>query len=372
VRDGVWRVDVEVHRDPLTGARRRVSRTILGTREDAEIALSRLRIADHERRLPTGGTKVRSVKQAFQHYLQAVDGGTIELAPRTIVTSRSAMNTMSNTVLPNGSRFGDIRLGRLSWEDVEQCFAAMRATGRSPEWIRRCATVLSRALELARKRGLIDRNPCKDASRPRATRSRPYSPTAADLKAVLEFAQERDPEIGDVALLLASTGMRKGELQGLTWSDVDFEKMELHVAAAITDGGAGVGLVRKATKTSDWRDVPLTAAAVDALRSQADRREALTRTAPLPDDYVFAGSFDGAVPMRPEVLTNRWAAVRRGSPITLLHLRHFAATTMLDAGESYRTVATLLGNSEATLHLHYDGRTDVGKRKAIEALELGW
>ena len=54
-----------------------------------------------------------------------------------------------------------------------------------------------------------------------------------------------------------------------------------------------------------------------------------------------------------------------------MHLRHFAATTMLDAGESYRTVATILGNSEATLRLHYDGRTDVGKRKAVEVLELG-
>ncbi|MGH9155363.1 MAG: hypothetical protein ACRD1K_05875 [Acidimicrobiales bacterium] len=43
---------------------------------------------------------------------------------------------------------------------------------------------------------------------------------------------------------------------------------------------------------------------------------------------------------------------------------------MLDAGESYRTVADILGNSEATLRLHYDGRNDTGKRKAIAALEL--
>jgi hypothetical protein len=43
---------------------------------------------------------------------------------------------------------------------------------------------------------------------------------------------------------------------------------------------------------------------------------------------------------------------------------------MLNAGESYRTVADILGNSESTLRLHYDGRTDVGKRKAIGALEL--
>jgi site-specific recombinase XerD len=53
-----------------------------------------------------------------------------------------------------------------------------------------------------------------------------------------------------------------------------------------------------------------------------------------------------------------------------MSLRHYAATRMLDAGASYRTVADLLGNSENTLRLHYDGRTDVGKRKAIAALQL--
>ena len=66
----------------------------------------------------------------------------------------------------------------------------------------------------------------------------------------------------------------------------------------------------------------------------------------------------------------RWLQARGASPVTMLHLRHYAATAMLDAGESYRTVADILGNSENTLRLHYDGRTDVGKRKAISALGL--
>ncbi len=65
VREGVWRVDVEVRRDPITGHRWRVSRQIRWTREDAEVALARLRMADHERRLPTVGTSARSVRAAF-------------------------------------------------------------------------------------------------------------------------------------------------------------------------------------------------------------------------------------------------------------------------------------------------------------------
>jgi integrase len=74
--------------------------------------------------------------------------------------------------------------------------------------------------------------------------------------------------------------------------------------------------------------------------------------------------------MRPDVLSRRWTAARGKISITLLDLRHFVATTMLDAGESYRTVADILGNSEATLRLHYDGRTGIQKRKAVTVLEL--
>jgi site-specific recombinase XerD len=54
--------------------------------------------------------------------------------------------------------------------------------------------------------------------------------------------------------------------------------------------------------------------------------------------------------------------------VTLQDLRHFVATTMLDAGVPYRTVVDLLGNGEVTLRLHYDGRTDTEKRDAAKAL----
>jgi site-specific recombinase XerD len=46
--------------------------------------------------------------------------------------------------------------------------------------------------------------------------------------------------------------------------------------------------------------------------------------------------------------------------VTFQDLRHHVATTMFDAGVPYRTVADLLGNSELTLRLHYEGRSDTG------------
>jgi hypothetical protein len=126
---------------------------VLGTREDAEVALARLKVADHERRLPAGGTKARSVRAAFQLYQQAVDVGLVELAPRTRVTVRSAANTMSLMTLADGRSFGDIRLSRLTWQDIEALYTAMRASGQGAPWIRRRATVLNRTLELARSAG---------------------------------------------------------------------------------------------------------------------------------------------------------------------------------------------------------------------------
>ena len=334
------------------------------------MALARLKVAGHEKRLSSGGTNARSVSGALKLYIETAESGSLELAPRTVVTSKSAINVMEAAELPDGRTFGTIRLNKLTWQDIEHLYAAMRDSGRGADWIRRCATVLTRALDLARKRGLIDSNPSKDAVRPKSVKKKPFSPAEADVRTVLEAVKTKDPQLANLATVLASTGMRTGEVLGLRWADVHLDTDELHVAAAITDGGPDVVVVRKPTKRSDWRDVPLTGAASSALQHQADRYEELHGKMPPATAYVFSGAGDGTDPLRPDRLSHSWAEARGKSTLTLLDLRHYVATAMLDAGESYRTVADILGNSEATLRLHYDGRTGIEKRKAITALEL--
>jgi integrase len=368
VRPGVFRIDLEVHRDPVTGRRRRVSRTVHGTEADAEVALAKLKVADHQRRLPQTSTNAKTVRALLDLYLQEAQTGKVHLAPKTLVTSRSAANTMASTVLPDGRLFGALRLSRLTWREIEDMYAAMQASGAGPDWTRRCATVLSRALERGKKHGLLDNNPERDADRPKSVRSKPFAPVSGDVQTLLAHVSCHDPELADVGTILASTGVRTSELLALWWRDVDVLGEEIYLAWAVVDGGPGVGVRRQPTKRSDWRDVPLNDAARAAFERQRERRLAL---GPIrPDDYVFPGGGRGSVPHRPDTLSDRWLQHRGTSPITLLALRHFAATRMLDAGVSYRTVADLLGNSENTLRLHYDGRTDVGKRKAVAALEL--
>jgi hypothetical protein len=71
VADRIWWVDIELTRDSVTGRRRRVLRTVRGSKEDAELALARLRLAGHHKRLPSGGTNARSVHAAMDLYLRA-------------------------------------------------------------------------------------------------------------------------------------------------------------------------------------------------------------------------------------------------------------------------------------------------------------
>ncbi len=366
--EGKWKIDIEISRDPITKRRRRVARHVLGTREDAEVALARLRVADHEKRLQ-GGTRARSAGAALDQYIREVESGFSELEPQTIVTCRSAAKKMRTTELAEGRMFGSILLSRLNWRDVEALYEAMRSSGSGADWVRRSATVLTQALELARRKGLVSSNPAKDAMRPKSRKQKPFSPAVDDVRSLLASVANVDPEIGTGAALLIATGMRRGELLALRWSDINWAHEELHVNKSLSDGGRGVGIVVKSTKRSDWRDVPLTKSALNALRKHRDQLPE-PRPADLADRFVFTIDPSGKTPMRPDRFTDRWDVARGASTVKLQELRHFAATSMLDAGESYRTVAEILGNSENTLRLHYDGRTDVGKRKAVQALEF--
>jgi integrase len=243
----------------------------------------------------------------------------------------------------------------------------MRSAGSGVDWARRCATVLTSALDLARRLGLINSNPAKDASRPKLRRSKPFSPARDDVVRLLSVATASDPEVGAALTLVASTGLRKGELLALRWSDVDLQRREISVSASVSDGGPGVGVVvkeneaiRLARCSADVCSRPGTS----CLRHDSSR---VNRSRP--DDHVLSAD-GGRTPLRPDSFSDRVARVRGGIEITVQDLRHFAATIMLDAGESYRTVAHLLGNSENTLRIHYDGRTDVGERRAVSALEF--
>jgi len=375
VRDDVWRVDVEARRDPETGRRRRSSKYVYGSREDAELALANLRVNASQQRRPVPRSKRRSMRTVFELYLGDAQAGKVQLAPKTLVTSRSAANTMCKQRLADGRLFADIRPERLTWEDVEDLYATMKSSGLGADWIRRCATVLNRTLDYAKKHKVVDANPCSDAARPRTVRTKPYSPSRKDVDRLMATVRAyekdgvKDEELADALEVIKGTGMRKGEFLALWVGNIDLRKSEIHVAWAVEDGGPGVGIVRMPTKKADWRDVPMVGPVRQAIERQLDRRRQLRGDDPRDNEYVFPRNLDGTEPIRPDSFSDRLSEARGASKLTFLDLRHYVATKMLDGGVPYRVVADLLGNSEVTLRLHYDGRTNLGKREAMSVLE---
>ncbi|MFN0028666.1 MAG: hypothetical protein ACKV2O_16020 [Acidimicrobiales bacterium] len=155
-----WLVGIEAGRDPLTGARRRQTQVVRGSREDAEIALARLRLIDHDAVLRSA-TNARTVRSACELYLREVR---TELQTRR--TDRSACKRIATTRLPGGTVPGDLVLSKLDWRTVEQVFARWAEEGLHPTTQSRYCSSLSKVLEHAKRSGWVRHNPVREARRP--------------------------------------------------------------------------------------------------------------------------------------------------------------------------------------------------------------
>ena len=136
------------------------------------------------------------------------------------MTCRSAAKKMRTTQLADGRTFGSILLSRLNWQDIEALYAAMRSGGAGADWVRRSATVLTQALELARRKGFLSSNPAEGCHAPEVAQTKPFSPAADDVRSLLALVMKNDPKVGTGAALLIATGMRRSELSTRTMSNL--------------------------------------------------------------------------------------------------------------------------------------------------------
>ncbi len=119
----------------------------------------------------------------------------------------------------------------------------------------------------------------------------------------------------------------------------------------MVDGGPGVGMVEKATKTGQaWKVslAPATAARLEHYRDVCTERAASVRVALSSDAFVFAVPPHGSWAWRADNVTYRWTRLRSkvGLDGTRLHdLRHYVAAQLLGAGVDPRTVAGRLGHA---------------------------
>lgn len=255
--------------------------------------------------------------------------------------------------------FGKTRLTALTVADVERLLRAKAAAGLSPRRCQMIRAVLRIALGRAVRNSLLPRNVAALAAAPRQERHEiePFAPD--EIRTLL--AAVRGHRLEAVIVLAVTSGLRMGELLGLSWPDVDLERGTLTVRAALAKIEGQWDLVPPKSSASR-RTIALPEMGIVALRAHRTRQleERLrsggawdpSREGHEPWNLVFpttAGRpLDG-----PNVLRTFHAILKdAGLPRRRFHdLRHSAATALLVAGVSARVVQSILGHSQISLTL---------------------
>ena len=348
-------------RDPATHRYRYAATTVRGTKRDAQRAAAGLvSEADHGR-IPLTKETLGGLLARWLDHIE-----TRGRAPKTLVENRRMAAAIAEEL-------GAKELQKLKGSDLDAYYDRLSRRGLSATSVRRYHAVCSAALNQGVRWGLLERSPAAQASPPTMERNEPDAPTPEEIKLLIERAEEEDPELAALLFVAATTGCRRGELCGLRWSDVDFEKGVLLVRRSVSDLPGRVEI--RSTKTGHIRKMALdsaTLSVLELLRERGGARSAALGVTLDPDAYLWTSSPDGMSPLRPGGVTSRFIALRNDLGLThirLHHLRHFAATVMLAGGVDVRTVAGRLGHSRPTLTLQtYAHVMDATDRRAAEVV----
>jgi integrase len=184
-----------------------------------------------------------------------------------------------------------------------------------------------------------------------------------------------DDPLGPLVALGIATGLRRGELLALRWSDVDETAGTLTVARALARSSAGGYAIAEPKSRRAHRTIALPALGRDALRRQAEMqardREAAGSAWQDRDGLIFADPIGRL--LHPESVTSAWRALvaRTGIGRLRLHdLRHTTATLSLSAGVPVRDVADMLGHSSPSITLDVYGQSVTeGPRRVADAMD---
>lgn len=252
---------------------------------------------------------------------------------------------------------GPVPLSDLTPAHIMAVLAPVCAAGhtRQAQLVR---VLLRCALQDALHMGLIDHNPA-DAVRNPAHRKRPIAYWSPEQIHTFLTAQRFGP-LYHVWLLALLCGLRRGELLGLRWSDVDLRSGVATVCnqRMVVDRQA---LDRPPKSAAGRRQLPLPAPVLDALRKERRRSRSL---------YVLSRP-DGS-PFSPQQLRHALDAACAASGVPRLHihgLRHSMATAALEAGVDLKVLQSILGHAHmattADTYLHPSPKI---REKALESV----
>ncbi len=334
MRPGLWRLRATV-------GGRRVSRTVQvdprAPRREVEAALRSLQ-AEAPR------STRRTVPELLDRFVAHLEAR--GRTPRTVAEARRTASRVLGPALP-------MRVSRLTTEDVDALWTRLSREGAAPASVRRYHAVLSAALELAVDWEWIPANPAKRAHPPPLRRREIDLPSVVEVRSLIANVAARG-ELGErlaaLLLILATTGMRRGEACGLRWSDVDLDAGTIRVRRSIwrVAGELGEG----PPKSGRERTITPAPEVMAWLRGWRETTQPSNARC-----WVVSRDPSGLRPINPDTLTSavHRAARALGIDVHVHTLRHWAATEMVGSGVSVADAAAVLGHASPRMILEVYG-----------------
>ncbi|WP_161881492.1 tyrosine-type recombinase/integrase [Deinococcus alpinitundrae] len=294
-------------------------------------------------------------------------------------TVQSYRDTVRLYITPH---IGRVKLAKLKPLDIERLLSKMQKDGKSAANRRYSLRVLSMALRQGVRWQMLPRNVADVISPPKAERSEMKIWTLEQVVTFLDASQvHRLHAAFDLALM---TGMRRGEVLGLQWADIDFERSRLTIRHNLvevhSDGVAGKQQAGKPTVSSiqvklqtpktaaSRRTVALSPGTLSKLREhQAQQEWECSAAAEAWQDqgFVFASELGG--PTNPNYFYDQFKKLAREAKLPNIRfhdLRHTAASLMIRRGLNPKVVSDRLGHTDPAFtlrvytHLYDDQREE--------------
>lgn len=305
--------------------------------------------------------KVRTLGQLLDEWID--HGEARRRSPNTIHGYRGKAKRIKAGPL------GDMEVPKITTRDLDGYYDSLLIEGMSQANLLAHHRIIRAALNQAKKWKMVPDNPANDVDLGAAVKPEMHVPSIEQSRSLVLMADAgASPDLGPILLFAMLTGMRRGELCGVQWSDIDWAGSRITVRRSVWQVRSTWGI--KDPKTHQVRSIsldPVCAALLTARKTRAED-EATTAGVTLPSDaFVWSTFVDGHAPRTPNSLTRAFHRLCRTMEEEALaatpprverwsfrfhDLRHLSATEMVGAGVDPRTVAARLGHADPSVTLN--------------------
>jgi integrase len=355
-RSGGWSLVVDAGKDPLTGKRQQIHKTVRAPNNragaklaDAELAKMIVTVERGEA-MPRSGLTVAALLERWVEHRRP------SWEERSPGQPDATLARIRNHIIP---KIGKIRLEKLRPVDIDQMYSKWRADGMAEATVRRLHSIVHAALHQAMRWDLITSNPADRIEPPKPARKRRSAPSDKLLSAILAAA---DADMICYLRLAAVTGARRGQMVALRWQDLDLKAGALTFTTAHARVAGGVA--EKGTKNDTDFALALDDKTVEIVKAHRRRARERAKSAGviLPTTgFVFtrATTPDGSQAWHPDGANQRFNRIRTsvegGEKVTPHQFRHWMATSMFADGYDPVTVAGRGGWSSPSVPLKIYG-----------------